>query len=165
MNVSKSLTLVSATVMIATALPALAERPGANGLSHDRRAYFNPPTRYAPPVYRRNVVRGPVEVRRTVVVERRTERSVGFSRPIHVRRPVYVARRPIVYQDVPVHPSYNRGYSRAARYGDYRTGWGTLGGAMVGAVIGSQVADPAQRAAGTIAGAVIGGIIGNGLSR
>ena len=101
-----------------------------------------------------------------MVVERRTVSRVVASRPMYVQRPVYVARHPVVYQRAPVYANHRyRPYPATVYYGNYRSEWGTLGGALVGAVIGSQVAYPGDRAAGTIAGAVIGGVIGNQLSR
>jgi hypothetical protein len=169
MNVNKSLRILSASVMIAAALPALAERDRfvRNDVGRDRQVHSNPATRYAPaPAYRQHVVRRPVERRRTVVVERRIVHRVVPSRPVYIQRPVYVARRPVVYQRAPVYSNhYYRQYPATAYYGNHRSELGTLGGAIVGAVIGSQVANPAHRATGTIAGAVIGGVIGNGLSR
>lgn len=168
MNVNKSLRVLSASVMIAAAFPALAERDRfvRNDVGRDRQVHSNPATRYAPaPAHRRHVVRS-VEVRRSVVVERRIVHRVVPSRPVYVQRPVYVARRPVVYQRAPVYSNhYYRQYPATAYYGNHHSELGTLGGAIVGAVIGSQIAYPADRAAGAIAGAVIGGVIGNGLQR
>jgi len=69
MNVNRSLRILSATVMIAAALPAVAERDRErhvrNDVGRDRQVHFNTATRYAPaPAFRRHVVRRPVEARR-----------------------------------------------------------------------------------------------------
>ncbi len=133
MNAKKIFCLLSAGMLLATAVPAFAD-PHRWEPRHDRR-------------HAREKV---------VVVERYYQAPV---RRVIVERPVYVERRPVfVVHQAPVYYGPEPVY---AGYGG-NNALSTLGGAVIGAAIGSQIGRGSGNTAAIAIGAVVGGILGSG---
>jgi hypothetical protein len=141
----KSIYALTAATLLATSMPALADRDRGERYWDDR-------------YQQSRAVEHRYRGTRQVVVERHVDRRIARY-PAYEERPVYRAHparvyHPPVHEPAPVY--YPLGHeSRGPNV------LGTAAGAIVGAAIGSQVGYGHDRAATTAIGAVIGGVIGS----
>lgn len=148
MNTKKTIIALSAGIMLAGALPALAESPrwapDHGYRNHQQRAVM--------------VDRHYRPVQREVVVRRPAIRQVVVTQPVYVQhRPTVIYEEPAYYSAPPVYGAPAVAYEPAGNAA------GTIGGAILGAAIGNQIGHGDDRAATTVIGAFIGGLIGSGL--
>jgi len=152
MSTKKTIIALSAGILVASTVPALADplRPAwGHGYRDQPRNAVAVERRHRAPV-REFVARRPA-VQRVVVAPRH---YVG-PRP-------YVARRPVVVHREPAYRPAPHVYRASYGYHD-PTGnaIGAIGGAILGAAIGNQIGQGEDRAATTAIGALIGGMIGS----